>query len=491
MSGTLGSDHNSVLESSSLAAWTLNSDLKFVYFNERLQQDFTSIFGVRPEIDKSIIDTFAKVDTALAEKWQKRFEQVSIKGFLTIEEIYLSNDFSRSIEFEIKCFKQTNGDFGIYTTANDISERKRFEQSLILDKNVIRSILDYTKSAVWLINHEKKLIEFNRAFISFYKLAFGSAMGISPNFVGEIREREERVKWVRHFDKVLNGQSATVVETMDFGGLEYAFKIECHPLSHNGFVRGAVFFAHDISEQYRQEITLRSKNQELQKVNSQLDKFVYSASHDLRAPITTAKGLINLIKLDPSTENVLKCVEMLNFSIDKLNLAIKEIGDFAYNARIQVKLEKIRLHGLIQDCIHECSHLPNFANVKFEVNAGYGDFVTSDVYRLKLVLVNLINNAIRFQDEQKNPCVVIRVSGRNNRTSSIEVIDNGIGIPPDHVEKIFEMFYKATPRNSGPGLGLYIAREAINLIGGTLKVHSEFGVGSRFKIDLDRRTDLE
>jgi signal transduction histidine kinase/ligand-binding sensor domain-containing protein len=229
---------------------------------------------------------------------------------------------------------------------------------------------------------------------------------------------------------------------------------------------------------------IEQKNEELQKVNRELDRFVYSASHDLRAPLTSILGLVKLTRLDQDPEARMQYLEMVEKSIHKLDGFIHDIINYSRNARTEVQSVKVDFHTLINGILESLKYQDKADKIHKEVRIeGKGDFY-SDVKRLEIVLFNLISNAIKYHNtNQASPLISIRVSHTSDRCL-IDVEDNGWGIDKQHQENIFKMFYRADEKSTGSGLGLFIAKEAVEKLKGNLTVQSTPGKGSVFRINI-------
>jgi signal transduction histidine kinase/ligand-binding sensor domain-containing protein len=228
---------------------------------------------------------------------------------------------------------------------------------------------------------------------------------------------------------------------------------------------------------------IEKRNRELKKVNSELDKFVYSASHDLRAPLASVLGLVAIARLDDGKErdNHLNLIEK---SIQKLDGFISDIIDFSRNARLEIIKEEINFEKLIHEVMDDLKYLDDSNSILRMVNInGQGSFFT-DPRRLKIILSNLISNAFKYHSPRKdNPFIEVRVD-RSHRQVIIQVIDNGSGIGDQHLDNIFKMFYRGHESTKGSGLGLYIVKETVEKIEGTIQVSSTPGQGSTFTITL-------
>jgi signal transduction histidine kinase len=228
---------------------------------------------------------------------------------------------------------------------------------------------------------------------------------------------------------------------------------------------------------------ISAKNQELMKANEELDRFVYSVSHDLRAPLRSVLGLLNLYSLSQSQEERNGILQLVRGRVDKLDVFIREILDFSRNARVDIQTTWIQLDSLVKEVLESIGYIKGFDAVTFRIDLPE-EAVATDVDRLRVVLNNLLVNSVKYADASKERSEVT-VQGRLNATAlHLTVSDNGIGIHPERLPRIFDMFYRAHDHSDGSGLGLYIVREVIAKMGGQVRVSSQQGIGSTFDISL-------
>lgn len=229
---------------------------------------------------------------------------------------------------------------------------------------------------------------------------------------------------------------------------------------------------------------LLAQNEALQKANTELDRFVYSASHDLRAPLKSVIGLANILheKLGSEKDDERILLDMIRNSVVKLDSFIEDILDHSRNARLEMRLEKLNFDEIIEDCKRNHKFMEGADNVILNQDIKLESAFVSDLARVKIVLNNLISNAVKYHDSKStNSFVLIKIRGDQDK-ALIEVSDNGIGIAPKDHAKIFEMFYRATNLSTGSGLGMYIVSEALAKLGGTIHLESELGKGTKFTV---------
>jgi signal transduction histidine kinase len=244
---------------------------------------------------------------------------------------------------------------------------------------------------------------------------------------------------------------------------------------------------HQLDEQRKSaETELRLQNEALTKVNSEMDSFVYSVSHNIRAPLMSMLGLLNLARREDQERDRYfeQYFKMMNTSIVKLDETLKEILEYSRNARNDVEFTSIDLKKLCNDILDELKYIEGFDKLHTILSIQGMETFCSDKYRIVTVLTNLISNAIKYRDDTKPKCTLDISAIIQGKVVLINVEDNGIGIQKELIPKIFNMFFRATVKSQGAGLGLYIVRETVNKLMGTISVESELGIGTRFTLEI-------
>ena len=227
---------------------------------------------------------------------------------------------------------------------------------------------------------------------------------------------------------------------------------------------------------------LATKNDELKKTNAELDRFVYSVSHDLRSPLLSIHGIIDILKQKETlSDEGNQLLQLIINSIDRLDNSIVEILDYSRNARFDVEHVELDLEAILKQITTDLQHL---APVTFNFNFESSPIVTSDKFRLITILKNTISNAVKYRKPNQTDCFVNISVKQINNFIEITIADNGIGISEKSLPKIFDMFYRATSSVAGTGLGLYICKEMITKLGGTINLQSELGIGTTVKISI-------
>jgi PAS domain S-box-containing protein len=233
---------------------------------------------------------------------------------------------------------------------------------------------------------------------------------------------------------------------------------------------------------------LKDKNSELQKINLDLDNFVYAASHDLRSPITNIEGLIRLMKddliqtscLTADTENML---ERVMNSVNRFKRTIEdltEVSKLQKDATERLAEEIINIKDMYEDVMVDINYMPNqncnFIKTDFQVYQ-----LKFSVKNFRSILYNLLSNAIKYKSPDRD-CVIEVESRLEEDFVLLKVKDNGLGIDKDHLKKLFTMFQRFHDHVEGTGIGLFMVKRIVENAGGRIEVDSEKGVGTEFRV---------
>ena len=235
---------------------------------------------------------------------------------------------------------------------------------------------------------------------------------------------------------------------------------------------------------YNSKAELKKKNLELQIANEELNRFVYSISHDIRSPLTSVLGIINLTHVMPELKEAQPYFEMIKERVDHLDGFVKKLIDYYKNSRSEDSIELIEIRTLINET-HAYLHLDE-KSIEFACEIDQQSPFYGDPYRLGIVFDNLLSNSIKYRDPEK-PKLQIRLEIIiTTQKMEIKISDNGIGIEEKHLNKIFNLFYRAEDslKKSGSGIGLYIVKEAIKHMRGQITVESKINQGTIFNITI-------
>jgi signal transduction histidine kinase len=249
-------------------------------------------------------------------------------------------------------------------------------------------------------------------------------------------------------------------------------------------IQNALKQRHHEHKRKKAEKALRKQNEELVKINKELDSFVYSVSHNLRAPLMSVLGLINLVQIEgkKSDSNLTGYFSMMQQSIHKLDDTLKEILDYSRNARSQLNIEEVDFQRMVEESFERMKYMEGSESITKTIVVNGSATLYTDPYRLSVIINNLVSNAIKYRDPHKEKRVMVIEANVADPQLSITFRDNGIGISAGYLSKIFDMFFRATDKSEGAGLGLYIVKETVEKLHGQITVESTQGEGTIFRI---------
>lgn len=247
----------------------------------------------------------------------------------------------------------------------------------------------------------------------------------------------------------------------------------------------------DMTDRKRAEEKLIHQNIELEKINAELDHFVYSASHNLRAPLTSVLGLIKLSKMQSQDDEVDQYLQLMEKSINKLDSTVRDIINYSRNTRTDAHFEKINFESALGETLENLKYIDDTIAIEKQILIDEHIPFYSDKNRLAVIFNNLISNAVKYRNPYQEKSFIAITVKVTSEKAFITIRDNGIGIAEKQIARIYDMFYRATDRSTGSGLGLYIVKETINKLNGTIQVSSVLDEGTTFHIEIPNVYEAE
>jgi len=367
--------------------------------------------------------------------------------------------------------------------ASDITERKEAELALANSEMKLRTLLENSNDAIVIINENLDY--------TFATESIGRIIGYATEeFVGT-----SMLNYIHDEDRGFIAHSLLSLNTNPEEPLPFEVRFRAkdgHWVWLEGVatnrlkeevIKGYIVNFRDVTDEIRYRKELENANDSLKRTNTELDRFVYSVSHDLRAPLASILGLIEYTASETENEDIKQNLSMMEDSIRKLDVFILDILDYSRNARLEVKRTPIDFSGLLIDIRNSLKFISTGnSNVEIRINIDEDGTFCSDRSRISIILNNLISNAVRYYDPAKQaPYVEVTVVARADG-ALIGVKDNGIGIHKDYHQYIFNMFYRVSEKSKGSGLGLYLVKETVEKLSGDIQFTSTPGVGTEFKI---------
>jgi signal transduction histidine kinase len=213
-----------------------------------------------------------------------------------------------------------------------------------------------------------------------------------------------------------------------------------------------------------------------------IDKFIYGCSHDLKSPLTSIQGLVRIADYYPHNGDIHKCLEMIEDCTTKLDTLIRKLQEYMTDSHHPIKAQQVDANELIGKIRSEYKNqLDTYGISLLQEVRNASDWVT-DSEVVSKILKYLISNSLAYHDPEKDERKIIIRIELNDKGSTIEVGDNGLGIEEEQQEKIFDVFYRGCENSIGAGMGLFLVKSLVEKAGGSIKCQSSLGEGTNIRI---------
>lgn len=378
---------------------------------------------------------------------------------------------------------------GLYGVTRDISLARKMQQELIESELHNRNIFNQASVGMVLAKIDGTIIDINTAYADIigYSLQEAQEMTyweITPAIYYDL-EREklkELFKDGRYksYEKEYIHKSGKLIPVR-MSGVVISRNNEDYILSN----------VEDITESRHQRDIIIRANAELRKTNAELDQFVYSVSHDLRSPLCSILGIVEITEDEVSDPFTLSNLGLIKSGIRKLDTLIHDILDYSRNSRKELIIEQVNPEEILSNAIGRIQNTSGAEVIMPEINI---DMVRnaelySDKERLSMIIRNLILNSIHFRRSSIEDCLINVRFIVEHDSFKLQVTDNGTGISESNLPRVCEMFYRVSERSNGAGLGLYIVKEAVEKLGGDLSIESKLNFGTTVTVNLPNNVE--
>jgi len=386
------------------------------------------------------------------------------------------------IDVELSAKMMNDGSFLFFL--RDITEHKKVQQALIESEKKYRFLFKINPMPMWVIDSNTfRILDVNKMAVLQYGYSREEFLSMTAL---DIRPEEDKERF-RQANKSLESKRASnsneIWNHLKKDGTVIVVEIIAQEMLFEGS-SARLILSNNITDRRKAEINLEKQNQELIKTNTELDRFVYSISHDLRSPLTSILGLISFIEEETNETDTLEHAKMIRNSINRLDEFIKNILSYSRNNRTGLEIEKISIQKKVLAIVNTLSSMKEAKEIHFEIDIKEKHPFYTDRLRFKTILENLISNAIKHHKKDISSRY-IKITGKSDPEKlELTIADNGIGIAPVYHTKIFDMFFRLSGKTDGSGIGLYIVKDTVGILQGTVQIQSEEGVGTAFIITL-------
>jgi len=373
------------------------------------------------------------------------------------------------------------------------------EEALKFSEEKFRNVVQQAIDAIVLCDEQGLITDWNQAAEQITGIQASEAVGsnywdIQMEMLPKERRAQTNVKTLRSsMTNVLKtGEAPWLNRLMDVQiqhqdeSRRYIQQVAFPIRTAKGFMLGSII--RDITNQKENEIERESLIRELETQNAELERFTYTVSHDLKTPLVTIRGFLGYLERDAKEGNLERMhddIQRIERATDRMQSLLKDLLELSQVGRLMNPPEEIEFETLIHEALDMASGVLTEREFQVEMAPNLPS-VHGDRQRLLEVVQNLVDNAAKFMGDQPNPRIEIGQRGEEDDKLIFFIKDNGIGIAPEHHEKVFGLFNKLNQQIEGTGVGLTLVKRIIEFHGGRIWIESETGKGSTFYFTLPK-----
>ncbi|MFO7813335.1 MAG: PAS domain S-box protein [Pelovirga sp.] len=375
-----------------------------------------------------------------------------------------------------------NSPYQVYATFEDITKRKEAQDALQESLNRIEAIYASLDDAIVLVDPEtRQIIECNSATARMFGYPSEEILGQDTRFMYVDQEDFERFGHEAIAAITDHGHYLTEFEMRRKDETVFSTENYVRPVrDSHGHIVYVVRVVRDITERKQAQLELQQKNQEL-------GQFVHSVSHDLKSPLVTVRTYVELLRQDLLSTDQSQINEDLNYisnAADKMQQLLDVLLNYSRIGRKNTQARTLAVSQEVEDCLSTVAGILQQKQVQVVINEMPYQ-LHGDPLHFGQLWQNLIENAVKYMGDQTHPQIEIGGTQQAAQDVVFYVRDNGMGIPPEHSERIFNLFSQLNPGSDGSGLGLALVKKIVSIYQGRIWVESAGeGQGSCFMFTL-------
>lgn len=474
----LANFYETIIENAESNILILNEDFSIVSLNPGFHWIFLETYEVQLKKGGNFFEVMEPVAPTLAARWKIRC-RAALKGLsISDEERFESHGQTYSWKIYYRSVRLGNQRFvSIYS--RNISAVKVFQDKIRQQEANLRSILNALSSNIWFVNQRFEVVDFNDSTFTFFLNTYNLPLIPGRNFVEMLPESMEtlRQRWLDRLTHVLFTKTKTShLERMSMNGEDVVHETKITPVLEGEEVVGLAISVDDVTIREAQEQKQRDQLQEMQKLGKEIDNFLYGVSHDLRGPLSSIVGLINIIRRD--TVNDIALLDHIETSVKRLDTFVANIIAYSRDQKVGIAIQEIDLDNTISSVIAALNYPEKFKWLDFKYQIKQDAAFFSDQNRLATILLNTLFTVFHSLDVTRKITIALTVEV-TTEGALLELEDVTEHAPTAaHNNRIFESFFQGADVTTGSGLALSLVKNTLEKLGGIIVLTSTRGFGN-------------
>ncbi|WP_372772170.1 ATP-binding protein [Mangrovibacterium sp.] len=479
---------SAIFENTTDSVWAINPNYEILYANNIFSTAFYEHFGIPICQGTNLLDSLPGPIKAV---WKSRYDRaLSNESFSFVDHVEVGN-ISTYIEVFMNPIVSDGIVVGAMFFGKDITKRMQDEKALIESQLLLKASLESQRDTIlFSIDKAYRYLYFNSAHAQVMKHAYGAEIEIGMSILDCITSDDDRPVAKENYDRALRGESHCNVREYGAKNLAY-YESFFNPIYNDkNEIIGATALARDITERKKTELALVASERELKELSATKDKLFSVIAHDLRSPFSSILGLSDLLiekSNDASFAESGKYLNLIYSSAKNTLILLDNLLNWAklQTGKIYFNPVGLNFSVIVSEVLKLETTLAEAKNISLNYLTTDPVVAYADAEMLKIVLRNLISNAIKFT----RPGGEIHVTAKQlGDFIEIDITDNGIGMNEDHLEKLFHLSSDTrtlgTANEKGSGFGLLLCKDFIEKHNGKIWAESKAGIGTSFKFTL-------